>query len=402
MYSENQTHHFIPIETIEEKKAFLGPLEILEIEAPDLIAAHYQLGEIVGFQTRKILDKKLQETTPEKFFSQIKFIRNCRQQMEQKLQDPLIGKSLEEYFVCLKSWAQGADIACDFKNNKLLNKPVEGKPVTPEDLALWLQNDNLGCQTGMLRDKDGSVLVWHTEEEIDRSRIDKPRVINFQISNGEKMSFFCYPDLLPGASFAWRKGFFQAVDFLYLKGTEKPGSLANVAAWLTLRLSQEQEPRKVISSLLPFVDGYAINIVKATNGRVFGEKIEFVGETVLEPKILSPEKGSTCFQVNIFSDQKSNITKKYQEIPEDQKVQMEKRIKTTSRALKLIKAITQRDVSLEHLWRLLSFRLGAEYSYAESGVIAHLVARISKDGKIEVRVASGPSIKGETFKTLDF
>jgi hypothetical protein len=41
------------------------------------------------------------------------------------------------------------------------------EPLGQIDLAMFLQNDCTGCQTGMYRAQDGSVVLWHTEEDVE-------------------------------------------------------------------------------------------------------------------------------------------------------------------------------------------------------------------------------------------
>jgi hypothetical protein len=285
-----------PREEIKERREILGQVKHEKIKSPDMPEAHKKLGEMVGEQVRSTIKRKLEPLSKEEFANQIRFTRLCRKLTEEKLNDPTIDekikKGLKEYFDSLKAWSEGARLS-------LIERigPVDQQPVSGEELAIWLQNDNLGCQTGMLREKDGSVIVWHTEEEGDLERIGSLKVVSFEI-NGEERHAFLYPDLLPGSAFGWQKGFFQAVDFLYLKEPEKAGALANIAAWLTWRLGNQIEPERVIKALAPYADGYVLNIVRIRNSQVEAKKIEFVHDQIAKT-VLGSEEGDYSFQVNL-------------------------------------------------------------------------------------------------------
>ena len=380
-----------PKDKIEERREILGPIIHETIKSPNMPEAHRRLGEMVGQEVQSIIGRKLESLSEEEFADQIRFTRSCRQLIEKKLNEPTIDEKikdgLKEYFDSLKAWAEGAKLSSIEGLGSVDQQPVSG-----EELAFWLQNDNLGCQTGMLREKDGSVIVWHTEEEGDLERIGSLRIISFKI-NGEEKHVFLYPDLLPGPAFGWQKDFFQAVDFLYLKEPEKAGALANVAVWLIWRLGNQIEPERVIESLAPYVDGYALNIVRIKNGQVEAKKIEFAHGQIAET-VLGSKEGDYSFQVNLPTPGSAIAETKQSEFKEEPKKlrKLNKRIVRTRRAIELIKNFTKKGMDLENVWRMLSFRLGEGYAYAGEDTVAHLVGKISNEG-IKLGVGPGPAIK---------
>lgn len=395
-----ETVNFEPLPLIRrEKERFenFGGIELVKIEAPTMIEAHRKLGEEVSGVVGRTLRKRLNRLGREGFIEQIRLTRGCQAKMEEKLGDPMVPEeirnALGEYFACLEAWTDGANLK-RFDHPYLQGLEIDGKPIFPKDLALLLQNDNLNCQTGMLREKDGSVIIWHTEEEEDSKRFDRARVVTFKI-NGEEASAFIIPDLLPGPAFGWQRGFFQSVDFLHLKPPREPGTLANIATWLTWRLGNKVSPKMVIRALSPYVDGYALIVVSIGDGEVEGQKIEFAHNKMLTSP-LPEEEGEYLFQVGIFSDQEGDLARESQKVSRVKKKRLEERIERTEKALRLIKAITG-DVSLEAIWRMLAFRLGRYYAYASRRVRCHLVGRVSKEKGVELRLSHGPGVKGEVF-----
>ena len=142
--------------------------------------------------------------------------------------------------------------------------PVGSPPpldaAVPSEWALWAQDDNAGCQTGMLRRGGGSVVLWHTEEDTI-GFLDAPRVAVFSIG-AEERGAFVYPYLLPGPAFGWGAGQLHAVDSLHTRRDETlGGTLSGVASWLVWRIGRAMDARDVLLSLVPFVDGCAIHVV---------------------------------------------------------------------------------------------------------------------------------------------
>ena len=387
-------------------KERLGAPEVFEIKADSMIDAHRILGEKVGEQARKILGVKLDEMKLNQFGGAIIFSRQIRRLLEAKIKDTSIDKAirdgLEEYLSCLDAWGKAAELKQELKERKFLaNVSAEGKFVSSEDLALFLQNDNNGCQTVLYRDQGGSVILWHTEEDDEEGRVEKARMVDMQIKDGAEMQAFVFPDLLPGSGFGKNKQYLQATDFLFLKGENRPAVLANVVAWLALRLGNKIPPEDIIKALGPYVDGYALNTVRIENGRVIGKKIEFMHEE-MQVTDLASEAGAYLAQVNVLSSEDAALRERHEEIPpEEDRDVYERRIKRVDRTIHLIRHLADRTKMFENLWRTFSFRVGGN-EFANAGIYgkAQWLAKLTKDGQIVERFASGPGIKDEKFIEL--
>jgi hypothetical protein len=267
------------------------------------------------------------------------------------------------------------------------------QPVSAVELALFLQNDNVGCQTGVYRDKAGAVILWHTEEDVEvepGSRFDKLRLATFQIGEDDsEINAFIYPDLLPGPAYGWRNdGFLQAVDSLPLKPAAGAYVLANIAAWITLRLGKALDPEAVIAALGPFFDGYALTTVRLKDEQIQATKIEFAGDRRLVA-ILDPYPGSYLFQVNIFSEAKAAVALAYEDTDRESRSGLEQRLTRTTRALKSLHLAENAPACLS---RLLASRLGGDYAYANEDVKSYFLGKLSHSG-MEIQFGPGPALK---------
>lgn len=387
---------FVPISQLRASKERLGPIDFLDFREWDLVTAHRKLGEVVKEQAQTILLRKLDRLDKAEFVERIRLARQGRGALVEKLHapyiDPGIRRALGEYMDCLSVWTAGAELGKI--HHKLLSGPgVDGLPVLAGDLALFLQNDNLGCQTGVYRENGGAVILWHTEEDVQEagSRFDKPRIATFRTADGRQMSAFIYPDLLPGPAYCWRSdGFIQAVDSLPLKPAPEAYVLANIATWVTLRLGKAIAPEAVIEALGPFVDGYALTVVQEKGGKVLADKIEFAGDQYL----LSPlenEPGCFLFQVNIFSDKEADVAAAYEDIHPNHRQKLEGRVTRTSRVLRRLTPSNNTTIAF---FRLMASRLGNDYGYANEDVKSYFMGRISPTG-MELHIGAGPALKGD-------
>src|SRR5262245_1218166 len=360
---------FASILQLQENKDRLGAIEFLDLREFDLVTAHRKLGEAVKAQVQAILHRKLEALDHKQLVKQLRLARQGRQALEEKRHSSIIDHSIQqalgEYLACLAAWRAGTELE-DFQHKRFPDLAVEGLPVSADDLALFLQNDNLGCQTGVYRENDGSVSLWHTEEDVQTpgSRFDKLRLATFRAGNHDKtieVNAFIYPDLLPGPAYAWRGDHFvQAIDSLPLKPAAGSYMLANIVAWVTLYLGKSVEPEEVIRALGPFVDGYALTLVQAQEGQVSAHKLEFAGNQLLSLS-LAETPGSFLFQVNILSNEKAAIALSYEDTERESRPFLEKRIARTSRAIRAVKPGSN---ATPGLFRLLASRLGGDYAYA--------------------------------------
>lgn len=397
---------FVPTIQLMATKQRLGEVVFLEFENSDIVTAHQRLGKEVKEQVHKILNRKLNKLSYEEIVDQIRLVRRCRSTITEKSISPRIDgrirRALSEYLACLSAWSDGIQLS-GFQHYRLRGLIVENEPISPDDLALLLQNDNPGCQTGVYREEDNSVTLWHTEEDVEEdfgSRFDKLRVVSFSVSENdraEKINAFVYPDLLPGPAYCWRNNdFVQAVDALFLKqNTRNNGMLANVATWTTLRLGKKVEPKEVIEALGPFIDGYALTVVQEKDGHVLASKIEFADDQMLTT-LLDRSTGSFLFQVNVFSKRDASIAITYENIDWNARKSFEERITRTECALRTVR--TPNDV-LPCLFRLLSSRLGGHDAYANAHVKSYFLNKVSNKG-MEIWIGAGPAVRGDQPKKL--
>jgi hypothetical protein len=397
----------VPTVQLVATKQRLGEVVFLEFQDSDIVTAHRRLGEEVRWQVHRILSKKLDKLTYEQLVEQIGLIRRCKSALAEKSISPRIDgrirSALTEYLTCLSAWSDGVQLS-SFQHQRLRGLVVENEPVSPEDLVLLLQNDNSGCQTGVYREQDGSVVLWHTEEDVEEefgSRFDKLRVVSFSVGENAgvtRVNAFVYPDLLPGPAYCWRSdNYVQAVDAIFLKQNPCNGSmLANVATWMTLRLGKEVEPREVIGALGPFIDGYGVTVVQAEDERVLASKIEFAGDQTLT-SLLDDATGSFLFQVNVFSNKDALIATAYEDMDWKARRSYEERTTRTERAIGRVR--TSNDV-VPCIFKLLSSRLGGDDAYANVHVKSYFLNEISSKG-MRIRIGAGPALIGDQPKVID-
>jgi hypothetical protein len=261
------------------------------------------------------------------------------------------------------------------------------EPVNAIDLATFLQEDEVGCQTGAYREKDGAVILWHTEEDTEqtpRERFDKLRLFSFRALNGQRACGFIYPDLLPGPSFAWQAGFTQAIDTLHVKSVELADAiLPNTLAWLSLYLGAQVSRTVLAQQLGPFRGGYSLTAVYKMDGRIDVEKVEFSNDAYFTSQ-LPQAPGSHLFQTNVIRDLSLPIGAQEQTSPES-RAWNEKRMVRTERFVQVIKMSSE---PLPLVFRMLQSRLGGDSAYANHDVKAYLVCRMTPE-ESTVWVGSG-------------
>ena len=378
-------------------KKRLSPIKLIEYVGSDLASAHRKLGEEVKNQVYSILSSKLSHMDESLFVDEIRLVRRCKSYLQQKAVSteisPIIRNSVTEYLECLSSWGDGVDLG-NFQHPRLSNIIIDEYPVSKNDLEILLQNDNSGCQTGVYRDKDDSIILWHTEEDVEdkpSSRFDKIRVVSFRLveeNSINTLNAFIYADLLPGPAFSWcNNNFVQAVDALFIKSGPQNGPvLANIVSWLSWRLGNKIHTKEIIETLQPFADGYAITTVSRIRDDIYADKIEFAGDLLFEERLANNE-GRFLFQVNVFSKKDSRIATKYEEISRKSRRRFENRILRTERA---INGIRNYDEKMLFFLHLLTSRSGGSLSYANEDVKAYFIARISRSG-LEIWIDAGPA-----------
>ena len=382
-------------------KAALGAVEVLDYRALDLVSAHRRLGETVRGQVRHILRRQFRTFSPDELMARVRLARQCQAALAAKRAQPgeaACQAALDAYAACLAAWAEGAALAALAPAGDLPPVRVDGQDVTGDDLAFLLQDDAVGCQTGLWRAADGSVYLSHTEEDREPlgDRFDRLRLMIYSLgadAGGAPWAYaLVYPDLLPGPAFAWRSdNYIQAVDSLYIGSKDaRPGLLANMVAWVTLYLGQQVDVETVLRHVGPFVDGYALNTVWARGASVQGQTVEYVGD-YWRSRRLGEAPGSALYQVNMFSPASASAAQIYETLEPEKRRHMQARLDRAERWFAGLGAAADVRAALA---QFLSSTEGADYACANQDVKAYLIAH-SAAGQLEVEVMPGPALAGD-------
>jgi len=388
-------------------KARLGRLVFLDYTSGATEDAHQSLGAEVKLQVHKILRDKFDHMEKSLLLDQVRQVRSCyailAERSNSKKISPPIRSAIAEYLRCLDAWSSGAELST-FYHPALSKFTFDRKHLTALDLALLLQHDNAGCQTGIYRQLDGSVILWHTEEDgegLEGGRFDKLRILSLKVQDGASdcvdIHAFIYPDLLPGPAFAWRSdGFVQAVDSLLLKPNllKNGGVLANVASWLTLRLGHQAKPEEVLQALQPYFDGYALNTIGMELGRVHASKYEFFADRII-PYVLPEEPGSYLFQVNVFTQQQGLDLLNQEKLSAEERKVFEDRVQRTRRILRRNESdASSPQAGMKFFKGMVASRSGNEWGYSNPDVKAWFISRVASNGT-EIWLGNGPPLPGD-------
>ncbi len=358
-------------------------LNRIELHADTMVAAHAQLGDQLQKVIRRVAKARLRANSASKFEQQIRTTRRCREHLldiaQQSDRAETLRQAIVEYLAALDAWSDAAGLEqCVPKNCA-----VDGQWVRGYELGLWLQDDNVGCQTGLLRRKDGSVLFWHTEEDTI-GYFDHPRLITFHVKEQLWVSFL-YPYLLPGPAFGWHAGKFHAIDSLDMRRTsDDRGCFTCVASWLAWRLGKTLDITEVIDALMPFVDGCAMNVIEVKAGQTIAATHE-LGRTRRVSRALATRSGSFSLQANMVAKEKCSLFK-------EEGLSRAERLKYVNRVERATNAVQQvrheREMQPEDVIAMLSSRRGGNYANANEDVKAYCVGVASREG-IEVSVHPG-------------
>jgi hypothetical protein len=371
-------------------------LTFLDCAASDCVSAHGYLGFEARAQIQKTLARRLTEAShPAGVDVRLRRARQFGAALQAKMNHPALDETLRTalavYQACLRAWASTAKL--DQFRHPWLAEVLDGVPVSGEELAFILQEDEVGCQTGAYRERDGSLLLWHAEEDVETEpgeRFDQLRLFSFRASQGATATAFIYPDLLPGPAFGWQGAdYAQAVDTLHVRPLELTGALLpNTLAWLSLYLGPQVSRAELARQLGPFAGGYSLTTVSHQTGLAQVEKVEFANAQVAVTD-LGPAAGGWLFQTNILRDLSQPIGAEELTSPES-RAWNETRQKRTARLLRVIQRAPEAQPLI---FRLLRSRLGGESAYANRDVKAHFVCRLAPE-KLSVWVGSGPARAG--------
>jgi hypothetical protein len=388
------------IDRLLEFKKHLGPIILLDCTHVDTIDAHRLLGQAARTQIHKTLAKRLDGLGGiEQVTAQLRRARRYQVALEHKLQNPGLDETLKAaigaYLSSLSAWADGAQLA-DYPH-PFLTSEVDGLSVSATNLAMLLQEDETGCQTGIYREQDGSVILWHVEEDSEKTpgeRFDKLRLFRFRTHAGQVATGFIYPDLLPGPTFAWQDGnFVQAVDTLHINHVDYDDAiLPNTLAWLSLYLGSQVTREELAKCLGPFQGGYSLTTAHKKDRQVNIEKIEFANDAV-QASTLENSPGSYLFQTNILLDPSLPIGA-HEQASAESRAWNKARYARTSRFMRVVQ---QSNAALPLVFRMLQSRLGGELAYANESVKAYLVCRMTPQKTLIWVGAGAPTPDDELF-----
>ncbi len=349
-------------------------IPLLDLAGLDLMEAHRQLAVSVASQVHKIIRFRIKVSGSNEA---IEFHKTAAKRLagidrirKSGSTPAIIREALEQYLACLESWSQGAYLDS-------LNLPG----VTPLELAIYLQDDHAGCQSGVYRQSGGSILFWHTEEDVDEPnfvRVDKPRILRFTTPfGGPEVYSFIYPDLLPGPNFNWRSdGFVQFADSLFFNGKgQTDGIAANVVTWITLMIGYMMPTKDIINSIFPVFEGYALFTAAPEPSNVICSRIEFTASEMLV-SMLGNQPGTHLHQTNAFSAEAWEMAAKYERNPFLSRNKYENRVQ---RAHSWLEKSLPSEMGLEQIRKMLSSKSGGRWAFANRDVKAHLIGRLSFD-----------------------
>jgi hypothetical protein len=397
----------VEIETLRKVKVDLGDLVWLDFTKDDLQTGYYRLGQHVSEQVHKILRQRIESQSVEKMHQLLNQARACKTTLFNKIEDRRIDEpihsGLHEYMACLTAWSEGVGLA-SFQHPAL----AAGASLSAIDLAFFLQNDSAGCQTGMYRAADRSVILWHTEEDIEQapgSGFDELRIASFKLAEGNPpltMHAFIYPELLPGPAFGWRSdGYAQAADLLYIKPAPENfvGTLANIATWLTLQLGSAVSAGEVIRCLSPYYGGYALNVVQAQAGMVKAEKFEFGADLVI-PYVLDNTEGSFLYQANIFTNGDDPRVKQKEALLPTDRNWFVRRLDYTASVMKSMPGQSASSDPMRFFHDLLSTQNAGGGSYSNKDVKAWFIYRQWQQGA-EIWIGNGPALPNDEITVIN-
>ncbi len=352
----------------------------LDCTATDCVNAHRQLGCAARSQIQKTLARRLAETgSPAGVNHRLRRARQFGTALQAKLNHPALDATLRTalavYQASLNAWAGAAKL--DQFRHPWLAEALDGRPVSAEELAFLLQEDEVGCQTGVYRERDGSLLLWHAEEDVETEpgqRFDQLRLFSFRASQGAIATAFIYPDLLPGPAFGWQGAdYAQAVDTLHIRPLElSEPLLPNTLAWLSLYLGPQVSRAELAQQLGPFAGGYSLTTVSRQSGLVQVEKVE-IANTQVAVTNLGPAAGGWLFQTNILRDLSQPIGAEELTSPES-RAWNETRQKRTARFLRIAQ---NAEDALPLIFRMLQSRASGDSAYANPDVKAHFVCHLA-------------------------
>jgi hypothetical protein len=359
-------------------------LSELFIEAPDPAAAHAELGRLLGGAIRSVVERRARDAGPTALVAQLRTARAVARHLEHKRTAAVVPEAVREalsvYHACLYAWGEAAQLASAAPLAEL-----DGAPLDALTLALWLQDDNTGCQTGVLRTEHG-VLLFHTEEDTI-GYFDRARLLHMTVA-GVQRSAFLYPYLLPGPAFCWDADGVLAYDTLNLVRTESGGTPTSTLSFLAWWLRGELPLCELARALTPFLDGGALCSVRRAAGRVSAEQVEVGGSHVAHTRF-SELPSARHVQVNMLSPAAEGALQALELYDAAGRAPYEGRLARAHAGLAALGSTPRAEAVLG----LLAATEGDSWAFANDDVVAHLVAEV-RPGGLTLQVGAGPSRPG--------
>ena len=389
----------MPLAELVAARATLGPISHLDLTSREVIPAHHDLGEEVAEQVHRHLRVKIAALEADRLSGEVRAARQCRAATLERVRSPSldarIRSALQTYLDSLAAWTEGARLD-DFARTELAGVAVDGAPLRGDDLAFVLQMETIGCQTGLLRTPEGSVILWHTEEDRAQqgySRFDRLRVVSFRWAGSSPprvVTGFLYPDLLLGPAFGWSgDSYVQAVDSFYLDpASHLAGVPANAITWVCLLLAGERSTTEIARQLAPSHNGYALASARRHAGAVAAETTEFVDHAIVRTE-LAEQAGASHFQVNLLSSWGRLSVPGRERVEAGIEPTLQRRQIRARRALNLV---SQQADGLASCARLLASRVGGAACNANPDVKAHFLCHLTAEGA-SFWVGPGPAIR---------
>jgi hypothetical protein len=365
----------------------------LDFRHLDTVLAHEKLGVAVWKQVHKILDQKIAAVKLDGLAKGVCKARLIASAIDSRINapnlHPSVQKALRTYRDSLHAWASGAKLD-EYSHEFLKGDKIDGAPVSGFELAMILQTEQMGCQTGIIRDDDQAIWLWHTEEDVEKSpgwRFDAIRIFSFRYED-HLVESFVYPDLLPGPSFGWKDDLYiQAVDTLYVKTDSNGNAIPpNIATWVALCLGGELPLTEIVDALSPYQSGYALTAVSRGSHLVTGVNVEFTADHRTHA-LLPNESGRYFFQVNLISDRSCLLSQKFEVISAETESWMEERIARTEKALE---GFIPAPNKLRFLHQMIASQEGGEYAYVNKDVKAFILCHVCNTG-LEKWIGAGPA-----------
>jgi len=400
-----ERERFNKIDTVEFNASLSESHNLLGREVSDIVlaSAKNMLGE--EFSNPEELLSRLERITDQLDYIRDGFINNGEK-------PAWLRDSVNKYMECLYSWTAGTGLD-KLKNDVLEKLPEVKRGIYAQHIGLYLafllQDETVGCQTGIHLTEDGRCFVWHTEEDVEDApgeRFDKLRVFfvdGAEFPDGQRRGAFIYPELLPGSAFCFSEDMLLCTDSLSGADENPEVSIpANMITWVMWHLGSERETSEILDNLLPTSTGYKLNIVKRTPAGIDTDVVDFVHNSTNQLKVIP---GGTVVSSNrmtndSFAEAATGTSEGVDKLWHDIYLSREERATRLSGGLFAKKFGDLEGPGSYKMFRMLCTGTGNAgeeemgAAFCNKDVKASMVASIDS-GKIEIDVFPGPSDKAD-------